>query len=222
MGILAVTGLAKEARIARRAGLVAVVGACDRKLLEARLAAIEGPIEAVVSFGIAGSLSPLLTAGDIVVANHVVSESEHYVCDPKWSKLLHARLSESRIAILVGVDAVVSHIAMKKNLMQTTGAHAVDMESHIAAAFAKERGVPFAAVRTISDGNNRTLPPAALEPLKPTGKPRLLKVMKSLVADPGQFMELVQTGRESGAAFKTLKHVRRVMGAGLGCPYIAG
>lgn len=222
MSIVAVTGLAKEARIARRAGTTAVVGACDAKLLSERLAAIEGKIDAVVSFGIAGSLSPLLKPGDVVIASHVVAEDEHYASDPEWSKRLRERLPAARTAILAGVDAVVSHMSMKKTLMQTAGAHAVDMESHVAARFAKQIGVPFVAIRTISDGNNRTLPPAALEPLKPNGKPRLRSVLRSLLCDPGQLPELIQTADESGRAFKSLKRVRKILGPGLMCPYTMG
>ncbi len=219
MSILAVTGLAKEARIAKQAGLVPVVGACDETRLAAKLEALPQDIVAVVSFGIAGSLSPLLHPGDVVVASHVVGENEHYVCDPDWARILRGRLFGSQSGIVAGVGEVVGHISMKKALMQTLGAHAVDMESHIAARFAKKRGLPLAALRAISDPHNRTLPPAALVPLGPNGKARLALVLKSLIGDPGQFFELVQTGREAGKAFRALVRARRLLGPGLGCPY---
>jgi adenosylhomocysteine nucleosidase len=219
VSIIAVTGLAKEARIARRAGLIAVVGACNGALLAERLDKVADGAKAVVSFGIAGSLSPLLRPGDVVVATHVVAENEHYVCDAGWSQILRARIPGSRAAILAGVDYVVAHMAMKTALMRTAGAHAVDMESHIAARFAARLGIPFVALRTISDGNTRTLPPAALEPLKPNGKPRLAAVLKSLCGDPMQFGELLQTGRETRKAFRSLVRCRKSVGPGLGCPY---
>lgn len=217
MKLLAVTGLAKEARIAKRAGAMAVVSACDRALLERRLAEI-GEVDAVISFGIAGSLSPLLAPGDVVIPTHVVSGRDHYLCDPVWVQMMRERLPQARGAILAGVDTVVAHIAMKRALMRESGAHAVDMESHIAAAFAKARGVPFAALRTISDGNTRTLPPAALEPLKPNGKPKMRSIIRSLFSDPGQLPELIQTGNEAGRAFKSLNRYRKALGQGLCCP----
>lgn len=220
MSIVAITGLAKEARIARRAGLVPVIGACNAELLSTRLEKVVDGVEAVVSFGIAGSLSPLLRAGDVVVGSHVVSGTEHYACDPKWAEILHARLPGSRLAIVAGADAVVSHIAMKRTLTAQAGAHVVDMESHMAARFAWMLDVPFAVVRTVSDGNTRTLPPAALEPLKENGKPKLAAVLKSLVADPSQFGELMLTGYEAGKAFRSLARARRLLGPGLGCPYL--
>ena len=100
------------------------------------------------------------------------------------------------------------------------GAHAVDMESHIAARFAEKRGLPFVALRVICDGSQRTLPPAVLEPLKPNGKPQLLAILKSLTRDPLQIPELFQAGREAGKAFRALLRCRNLLGPGLGCPYL--
>ena len=219
MSILAVTGLAKEARIARSAGLKPVIGGGDARLLASRLEDAAMGATAVISFGIAGALAPLLRAGDVVIATHVVAGKEHYTCDAAWSQILRGRLAYSRSAIIAGVDQVVSHIGMKKALLRNTGAHAVDMESHIAARFAQKRGLPFVALRVICDGSQRTLPPAVLEPLKPNGKPRLRAILKSVTHDPSQIPELVQTGREAGKAFRALLRCRNFLGRGLGCPY---
>lgn len=220
MSIIAVTGLAKEARIARRAGLLPVVGACDQELLSSRLEKVVDQAKAVVSFGIAGSLSPLLRPGDVVVGSHVVTGNEHYVCDPQWSQILHHKLPGSRMGIVAGADVVISHIAMKRALTSSAGAHVVDMESHLAARFAWMLDVPFVVVRTISDGCMRTLPPAALEPLKPSGKPKLAAVFKSLFADPTQLGELLVTGFEARRAFRALARSRRLLGPRLSCPYL--
>lgn len=220
MSIIAVTGLAKEARIARRAGLIPVISACDGALLTERLNAVADGAHAVISFGIAGSLSPLLKPGDVVIGSHVVAENEHYFCDAAWTKAMQARLPKARLAIVAGADQVISQISMKKALRGQTGAHLVDMESHIAARFAAARGLPFAVLRTISDGNEHTLPPAALVPLKANGKPHMMAVLKSLAGDLEQLPELLQTARESGRAFASLARSRRLLGLGLRCPYL--
>ena len=44
------------------------------------------------------------------------------------------------------------------------------MESHIAAAYAAEAGLPFAAVRVISDPAHRALPALARAAIKPNGQ----------------------------------------------------
>jgi len=112
------------------------------------------------------------------------------------------------------------HMGAKKDLFRQTGAHAVDMESHVAARFAAERGIPFVVLRAISDDSKRTLPPAALERLSLKGHPRYFAIIRSLFREKGQLGELIRTGREAGAAFRTLLRCLRVLGPGLGCPYL--
>jgi hopanoid-associated phosphorylase len=218
--ILAVVGLAQEARIARRAGLMPVIGSGDAALLVARLQEVGEGIKAVVSFGIAGALAPLLKTGELVVAESVVTENERFACDEAWSAVLRAKLPRARRASIAGSDFIAPHLHAKKALFAATGGHAVDMESHIAARFAKARGLPFVALRAIADGPERALPPAALEPLKPNGKPRLVAIIKSLANDPLQLGELIQAGGEAESAFRALLRCRHVLGPGLGCPYL--
>ena len=218
--VLAVIGLAKEARIAARAGLVPVVGAGNSNLLRRRLKSAAPDLAGVVSFGIAGALAPLLKVGDAVVATHVVTDREHYACDAGWSAALRTKLPAAQSVVIAGVDAPAGHIGAKKDLFRATGAHAVDMESHVAARFALDRGVPFVALRVISDGPQRTLPPAAIERLTIRGRPRLFAIMKSLLREPQQFPELLQTAREASAAFRELFRCLHVLGPGLGCPYL--
>ncbi len=219
--VLAVVGLAREARIARRAGLTPVIGAGNGALLEQRLAwAIAKGAKGIVSFGIAGALAPLLKIGDTVVATHVVYGDEHYATDPTWSGILRERLPAAHSVVLAGHDQVVSHVDGKRRLFALTGAHAVDMESHIAARLAARHAIPFVAVRTISDISTRGLPPAALEPLKENGKPHLARVLASVAADPSQIPDLMATGRQAGKAFRALLRSRNAVGLLLGCPYL--
>jgi hypothetical protein len=49
---------------------------------------------------------------------------------------------------------------------------------------------------------------------------RPIAVLKSLLSDPSQFPELIQTGREASAAFHALLRCRNLLGRGLGCPYL--
>jgi len=56
MTILAVTGLAKEAKIVGTAGVIAVAGGGDADGLMAKLSALHGDIRGVLSIGLAGAL----------------------------------------------------------------------------------------------------------------------------------------------------------------------
>ena len=211
--------------MAARAGLTPVIGAGSAERLEQRLSwAIAKGARGIASFGIAGALAPLLKVGDTIIATHVVHGEEHYRTDPAWSEVLRARLPEAHSVVLAGHDEIVSNVYGKRRLFALTGAHAVDMESHVAARLAWRLGIPFVAVRTISDPSVKGLPPAALEPLAETGKPSLRRVLASVAADPGQIPDLIATGRESGKAFRALARARKALGVQLGCPHtqIAG
>lgn len=221
MKVVAVVGLAKEARIAKRFGLMPVIGAANSKLLLRRLKTLIGPdVRGIVSLGLAGGLAPLPKIGDALIGTHVVTGREHYACDPGWSEVLRTKLPEAHSVVIAGVDEPAMHIGTKRDLFRATGAHAVDMESHIAARFAHERGLPLVVLRVISDSSQRTLPPAALERLSTGGNPRMLAILKSLIREPGQLGELMRTAREAGTAFKMLLQTLRILGPGLGCPYL--
>lgn len=218
--VAAAVGLAKEARIARSAGLVPVIGAGNSKLLMRRLKAVGPHARGIVSMGLAGALAPLPQVGDAVIASHVVTGIEHYACDPVWSRELRTKLPEAHSVVMAGVDEPAGHIGAKKDLFRETGAHTVDMESHVAARFAVERGIPFVVLRVISDDAHRTLPPAALERLSLNGNPRLWAITRSMFRERGQLQELIRTAREANVAFKTLIRCLEILGPGLGCPYL--
>ncbi len=220
MTVIAVTGLAREARIARRGKLVPVISAGDGALLEKRLeeAIAKHKPKGIVSFGIAGALAPLLKVGDTVIATHVVHGEERYPTDAAWTAALRAKLPRAHSVILAGHDQIVSHVDGKRRLFALSGAHAVDMESHIAARAAARHGLPFAVLRTISDAARTGLPPAALLPLKASGKPRMLRILGSVATEPSQIGDLLKTGRESGRAFRALLRGRHALGLLLGFP----
>lgn len=221
MSLIAVTGLAREARIARRARAVAVIGGGDAQLLVSRLEeAIRAGAKGIMSFGIAGALAPLLKPGDTVIATHVVHGEERYATDPRWTAELRKRLPYATAAIIAGHGQIVSHIDGKRRLFALSGAHVVDTESHIAARIARRHSIPFVALRAISDSATRGLPPAALVPVTPTGRIRFGGVLASVATEPQQIPDLLTTGREAGKAFRALLRCRNTLGLGLGCPYL--
>ena len=85
---------------------------------------------------------------------------------------------------LAGVEQVIAAQAGKAALRSETGAAAVDMESHIAAAYAAEAGLPFAALRVISDPATRALPALAMTAIKPNGDIDLRKVLRGVARNP--------------------------------------
>jgi len=204
--VLCTTGLKAEAKIARRAGLSAVVGAGDhgrtvRVVEEAAAAA-----ECLVSFGIAGALKPGLRAGNIILSTEIIDD------DRRWlsSDRLRPRISELAEQIgaiegpVLGARAVLATKADKRRAWRESGAIAVDLESVVVARAAAALGIPFVVLRAIADPAVRELPPAALVPLKDDGTPALGQVLASVVTRPRQLPTLLAVAREARQALHAL------------------
>jgi adenosylhomocysteine nucleosidase len=206
--VLAITGLNREARIVAGPGVVTLASGGAVATLKARIEAVLSPdIKGIISIGIAGALDPSLRVGDAVIGAGG---------DGRWRDRLAAASPDARRGLIVGSDDMVVDAAAKAALHRRTGALCVDMESHIAAEAAATRGLPFAALRFISDGADRALPKAAQAGMKPDGGMDVLAVLKALAADPLQLPALIRTGMEAETAFRALLRGRHRLGAALG------
>ena len=216
--ILAATGLQRELRIVSGPDIEAVASGGDHARLEVALNRLAARTRGIISIGIAGGLVPGLQAGQWVVADAVLVDREPVPTDPVWTGRLAARLLQPARGLLLGVDAMVVEATQKAALHRTTGAIAVDMESHIVARVARRQGLPFAAARVISDAAHRTLPPAARVGMKSDGRMDFPAVLRSLLADPRQLPALIYTGLEAERGFRALLRGYRRLGPRLGGP----
>jgi hypothetical protein len=96
-----------------------------------------------------------------------------------------------------------------------TDAIAVDMESHIGAAYAADHALPFAAVRVISDPAERALPSLAKGALKADGRVDFAAVLFGLARAPSELTTLLRAGGDAGRAFAGLRRCRRFLDFGL-------
>jgi hopanoid-associated phosphorylase len=198
-----------------------IVAGSDNSTLAAKIeAAVERGAHAILSFGICGALSPELSIGTIIVGTEVVCQNERWRADETWTSAL-ARSCEATTGAVAGSDSALLMPDSKAAHRQQTGAVAVDMESHIVARVASERGVPFAVLRAVSDAAHHTLPPAAAFGLNKEGKIDYSAVMLSLMDEPSQLSALIRTARDTKTALKALHRCFHRLGPGLGCPYSA-
>ena len=211
--VLIVTGLVQEARIAAGPGMAVICSSSDPRQLRALLATLD-PVSfrGVISFGVAGGLDPALKSGDIVVATEVMAGDARWLAGLALNDELVARLALGRRRVvrggLAGVEQVIGARAGKAALWSETGAAAVDMESHIAAAYAEESGLPFAALRVISDPASRALPAIAMTAIKPNGDIDLRKVLRGVARNPMSLRALVSTGIDFNRALRSLRGCR--------------
>lgn len=126
-------------------GPVAAAGAADR-ILRRR------PV-LMVSTGFCGALSPDLRPGDLVVASEVLDVAS-------GERLPVAADALARVPGRRGVLATTPHPLTDAASRREVPGVAVDMESAALARAAAAAGVPFAAVRAVSDGVGARLPAA--------------------------------------------------------------
>lgn len=126
----------------------------------------DGKWDLVISTGFAGALRDL-PIGTLVVGKDVlddpfaIPQKFPIACDAEWVAKLSG-LNGLRTPFPIGrfatVPQVLTRSEEKQMLATTTGAIAVDMESGSIGRVAKEFGIPFVIIRTISDGMFEDLP----------------------------------------------------------------
>jgi len=219
--VLIVTGLVQEARIAAGPGMTVICSSSDPQQLRALLTVFDPTtIRGVVSFGVAGGLDPTLKSGDVVVATEVMAGDARWLAGLALNEDVIASVAlEGRRIVrgrLAGAEELVAASHVKAALHSETGAAAVDMESHIAAAYAAEAGLPFAALRVISDPASRALPQLAMAAIKPNGDIDLRKVLHGIVRNPLTLLDLVSTGIDFNRALRSLRGCRGFLLGGEG------
>lgn len=214
--LLIVTGLYSEARIAAGAGMTVICSSSDPDQLRAQLDAFDhASVRGIISFGIAGGLDPSLKAGDLVVADEVMTADGRWATAPALSDTLVEGSSIGRRRVvggtIIGAEEIILTPRHKNDLHSRTGATAVDMESHIAAAYAAAVGLPFAALRVINDPASRALPALALNALKPNGDICPRKVLRGLARKPSVIPSLMRTAHDFNRAIATLRRCRGLL-----------
>ncbi len=156
----------------------------------------------LISFGLAGGLDPALRPGAIVVPHEIVEASELFTADAALTEWLGG-VSHERMAV---GQAVIADVAGKQALFAQTGAVAVDLESGAVARVAGAHRLPFAALRAVCDPADADLPPAALAALDGQGMIGFGRVLRSVLAHPGQIAALLRLAGDAAAARRALRN----------------
>jgi adenosylhomocysteine nucleosidase len=160
---------------------------------------------ALVSFGLAGGLDPVLRPGTVIVPSGVLSDGATLATDPRLAACFGGLTGHMSLA----GATVVAEAAAKRRLFATTHAHAIDLESGPVARIAQAHELPFVVVRAICDPAERDLPPAALVALDPNGGIGLRPLIISLLGQPDQIIGLLTLARDAALARRALIRVSR-------------
>jgi adenosylhomocysteine nucleosidase len=176
----------------------------------AKAACLELQVRAYISIGLSGALSPDIGTGDVVVGECVKTASSggfgEYRCDPGLLDIAAGAFTEDempKIGPLLAVEKVIVASKDKKKLAGAYNCLAVDMESAGAARAAKKAGVPFIAVRAISDELDEDLP-VDFNRFTVEGRMDWPCFAFYVATHPGTIGPLIRLGRSSNLAVANL------------------
>lgn len=155
---------------------------------------------AVINIGFAGSLSPLLQIGDIVIAREVRNNTESF--DASASPLFQfaEKVQNARPGTAITVDEILCEAKAKRRLAETLPANEigwVDMESAAIASVCNSMKIPFLIVRSISDAFDEDLPLDFNRCRTSDGRVSPRKVIQSLIRRPRALKGLMELQRRS-------------------------
>lgn len=203
-----VTGLPGEARIARgtAARVLCAHGSPGRARSHAEALAASGAA-GLVSFGVAGGLDPALLPGTVVIATGIATPGGGALTvEADWADRLAAGLEPAlRIvrAPVAGAPGPVADAEARAALGKSSGAAAVDMESHEVGLVAAQAGLPVLAVRAIADPAGSGLPASSLAALGVGGARALVELCRR----PGDWAALARLAMDYRRALAALRAV---------------
>jgi adenosylhomocysteine nucleosidase len=214
--VIAFVGMNFEAKIAAGPGALVFCRNSRSELAAAANDAARLGYRGIISFGVAGGLASNLRPGDWVVASAIVEADATHATDAVWSSRLRDAIKGCSYAPIVGSDIPIAEPATKRTLHRTTGAVAVDMESHVVARVAAAYALAFTALRVVVDPADRAIPPAALMGMGSGPRSDGAAVLRDLVARPSQLPLLIRVSLDAFIARAQMQRVRRLLGPHFG------
>ena len=149
----------------------------------------------VLTCGFAGGLDPALTPGDVLCSTADGG--------------LRGRLTAAgaRPVKFYCATRIATKVAEKLELRRTTGADAVEMESAAIHTLCRERGMPCATVRVVSDTANEDLPLDFNQLSKPDLSLDYGKLLWAIAKSPGRIPGLLRLQKNSSLAAQRLAEV---------------
>ena len=189
---------------------------------EGALSLIAAGANALVSFGVAGSLAPGLRSGTLFCPSCVLDERSHdYQPDPTWHASLTGRLTAAHLPLveqgsLLSLPEPLLSVEAKGFMRERHQSLAVDMESAAIAMVAGEHRIPFIVLRAIVDEREDNVPGELQNSIDAWGRPRSLRMLTTLLRHPHLLMELPTLAARMGKATRALRAAAQAAGAGLG------
>jgi adenosylhomocysteine nucleosidase len=165
----------------------------------------------LISWGCAAALDPSLSAGDLCLPKTIIAENQqHYPAHFAWQQHTTKLLSELQPIYsgpLCESSSIVASKVDKKNLYDTSGSVALDMESAAIAKVAQKANIPFLVIRAIADPADMNMPGAVIHAINNEGLVDVKKLAVYLLTHPNEIPSLIKLGFAFRSARNKLKSV---------------
>jgi nucleoside phosphorylase len=162
----------------------------------------------IILAGYAGSADPNLKIGTVILPEKVITRENTIEEIPVDSVVSLPTGADYRTNITLRTVPGLCFKKDKKKVRAELGNNlAVDMESGFCAAWTREKGVPFAVVKAISDGFDTALPSAQFVTGFFEKKQQGGQLLKQMVLHPIQFRRLAGLNKGCIAAARSLGRI---------------
>lgn len=162
----------------------------------------------IIHFGISGGLIPGLHVGEVILCDSVVNLSGDRIDLSRGMQKIGGLLNETgpiRTGRLFSSEKILYSPSEKKEAGLATGATVVDLETFPVAQQAEANGIPFVAIRSISDPMEADLSDLrGTEFVGPTGDTAWRKIPGGLLKNPHLLLHLPKYQSSFHKATKTL------------------
>lgn len=192
-------------------------------------------VSCLLSVGLAGGLAEGWETGDVVLGARVLSGDGRgsgesaWTLEPGWADLLEGAAREwterqelaggggqatrrrARAGTLVSQGRVIVSAREKRQLGERCGAVAVDMETRALVEAAHAAGLPWLAVRAISDPVGEDLPLDFNEFMDAAGNPSKLRILWEGIKRPALLGRLIAMEKTAAALGRSLAELLEVL-----------
>ncbi len=161
---------------------------------------------AILVCGFCAGLDTSIRPGDLVLADRVY-EAATDRCQAADPELLSAAMRVAEIGARIGGIVTCPEVATRavdKRRLQREGAAALDMESYGAAGAAVKAGVPWLAVRAVTDALEDDLPFDFSSFAGPEGEVARSRIAFAALLHPWKVPALIRLGARSAVAARNL------------------
>ena len=205
--IAVVAGLARELKFLEKFKDIRIFQGYSKKALIAARTALSEKPDVIISFGLAGSINPMVQNGKIIIPQNIIDKSGNKKkVSKKYSDFFNKRISAKVFRQnLITVDKIEFNLNNKKYLRKNISF--IDMESSYIQLEAIKKKIPFIAMRVIFDDLDFSIPDFLKTCINADGNLNIFKLFINITLKPKRILKLIKLSKKYNKASIVLNKI---------------